>query len=979
MTAELTGPETSGSLPPLCPTHGPDMLGMERAQQDFQAMLIAGYDLDDIGAMIQPEDTHLARMHQSLTGSMRAINTLIDPNTANAEGEGNLKQQVISLLVRPRSTEITPFANELSNRFLAELGRPLTMYDALTFPHLVQTSLIDGLRIDPDAKVKSHIRSIAVQAGNQALAYTDPETLCSGQGVNLLDPKTVDDAALKLREASSKYNAQLAEIGLSPATISQHETIELSRKIQVQRDAMIRWRKQVLANEQTEESAAIDVPALQQTSAQLMGQLQRLRQFPLPTKRHSLDMAMLKDDIVFHPYRSIITGDDANGGTQPLAVVRFISHDAPTEATDLDQQTQIMESAGTQKSVILQKTNHLITLDANGDLWLGPSPDKNAISLKLVHELADRSPEYEVLRAKILQRLFDTYVPTDILEVIEAGETSSLLEATKARTAYLAGHNMKTLRSALIPQEVRRQARRSRIPAQIGPKAVAEAVNAAAEESSDDAEVFELPSLETAELALELGKLLDQDAYKIPFEMDNSASPFFATIRYQLLGVKIDHAERGIAMIYDNTEIGKRLGDNGESLVLRALQEFHSTIAGLAKFNGTSLEVFASSVNQWDTGKFLKACANDFGVLCHDGLVNSEKHHQGFMLAAKALKAINLILLMSEKGDDIQWIGELYGGILNATRINNQQGLETLANQYAVELRKPQTDGVLLQSLREQAGTHTTQMVERAAQLSLLAESYDLFVGLKDRKAARRQYMDAIHAMASMDFEALQKRVTSVIDQLESRGVKPEAVDDIIEATQLNWEVLPPGDLEGHARTIVEGLQSAGAKVEIDLERLVALEKIRNAWGKDRCYYAKGKLGKRGIIRSNGQEEPDKYLVLVMQQLDGGGNVIAEHAVAESPITGKHAMYLFRQDVSVGHTWRKVLALPKKNYAQALGARPIKHMPLKPGSNLGIPTAMAEKVRLLMDCPADVFTTAVFDGERGLRIKRSGSGASQAV
>ncbi len=170
-----------------------------------------------------------------------------------------------------------------------------------------------------------------------------------------------------------------------------------------------------------------------------------------------------------------------------------------------------------------------------------------------------------------------------------------------------------------------------------------------------------------------------------------------------------------------------------------------------------------------------------------------------------------------------------------------------------------------------------------------------------------------------------------------------ESVDilDSLKPMELDWSILPEGELEKSAREIVDSMQSAkpGKEIIIDLERLKSLEEIRSSWGADKSYYARGSLKNRKTIRKDGNECPDEYIVLVLQTIDENNNTEAEHAVAESPIVGPHAMYVYRQDAGEGFSWRDVMAMSKQD-AKLFNARALKH-------NKNGPTVSEKAIHLL--------------------------------
>jgi hypothetical protein len=205
------------------------------------------------------------------------------------------------------------------------------------------------------------------------------------------------------------------------------------------------------------------------------------------------------------------------------------------------------------------------------------------------------------------------------------------------------------------------------------------------------------------------------------------------------------------------------------------------------------------------------------------------------------------------------------------------------------------------------------------------------------------------------------------LDEIEETNEEADANEGLLESSEmfveLDWTVLPDdeGELIKQAKDIVEQVESrsekTGRKADIDLDRLNILRNIREAWGKDRCYYARGTLGNKPKVNIAGKEYPDEYIVLVLQEISGGdGNVIAEHAIAESPVVGPNAMYVFRSDVSQGYNWRQVYSLPKRQ-ARALGARRVKHTT---SNDRSIVDELTDKVTSLLTATPDEFKNVKF-------------------
>jgi hypothetical protein len=203
-------------------------------------------------------------------------------------------------------------------------------------------------------------------------------------------------------------------------------------------------------------------------------------------------------------------------------------------------------------------------------------------------------------------------------------------------------------------------------------------------------------------------------------------------------------------------------------------------------------------------------------------------------------------------------------------------------------------------------------------------------------------------------------------------SVDATAID--FDPMQLDWEILPPGTLEATAREIVGTSHTMSTPATIDLNRLKILESVRTMWGKDSCYYTRGQLRKRRVLRdSDGTEQPDEYIVLVLQEHDSTGNVQREHVVAESPIAGHNALYVYRQDAAEDHiSWRTVMSHTKTK-AQTLGARGLTHRVPKDADPIDW---MRQKVEQLLTCPPDQFKRIDFYGagkDGSIRVRLIGA------
>jgi hypothetical protein len=196
---------------------------------------------------------------------------------------------------------------------------------------------------------------------------------------------------------------------------------------------------------------------------------------------------------------------------------------------------------------------------------------------------------------------------------------------------------------------------------------------------------------------------------------------------------------------------------------------------------------------------------------------------------------------------------------------------------------------------------------------------------------------------------------------------------------ELDWEVLPPGQLTEQAKTVVASSQRTKRNPpRIDLSRLTILENIRTWVGEDKCYYAKGvRTGRHKVRDDMGNEQPDEYIMLVIQTHDDSGTVMYEDVVAESPIAGSNALYVQRYEVN-GWAWRELMAYPKTDVL-SMGARRLKHEAPK-GEDLT--HNMVEKVKSLLTCSPEDFTRLEFKGvQKGgaLRTRLARAALGQVV
>ena len=241
-------------------------------------------------------------------------------------------------------------------------------------------------------------------------------------------------------------------------------------------------------------------------------------------------------------------------------------------------------------------------------------------------------------------------------------------------------------------------------------------------------------------------------------------------------------------------------------------------------------------------------------------------------------------------------------------------------------------------------------------QLNLLISILQI-TNFKNSSEKIKSYKEAMMNLcnASIEFTLAYQNASHDSNKEVDQDSEPKSE---LEVMELDWEILPPGELVSSAREIVSST-SESKKATIELDRLRILENIRKSWGEDRCYYSKGVRKKRQVVRDGEKEQADEYIILVLQEYDTEGNVIAEHAVAESPIAGPNALYIQRSDVNEC-SWREIMALSKSD-AVDMGARRLKHtVP----SGQDMVTYMTEKIETLLSCSPEEFTLLEFGGLR---------------
>jgi hypothetical protein len=406
-------------------------------------------------------------------------------------------------------------------------------------------------------------------------------------------------------------------------------------------------------------------------------------------------------------------------------------------------------------------------------------------------------------------------------------------------------------------------------------------------------------------------------------------------------------------------------------LMLEGISQFHSLTEVMAKhYQPQDVSGFMQGFRRQDMTRIRADMAGDYAAFAQSGLIGADGATMNYFRAAQRLRMAAVATVFGSRDEiDMDSVTRTCSLMYEESQAEPATDMDKhAAEAYAAALKEEGYDGRRIAAIgKDLTEEQRITAINRAAQTILLGHFAGLLMQVKDPAEVRRQYMQAFRAMAKADLPALRTRMRAVISG-DADAVEMSAEDEatILEAAELTWEVLPEEDLQRRAEAIVGQARERGATATtIDVTRLAVLSDLRRSWGYDDSYYVYGSLGSRGVVRDESRETPDQYLLVVLQEKDGEGEVTAEHVVAESPVAGPNAMYVFRQDVSEGLNWREVLALPK-SYARYYGARAVRHVAVD-GETMQ--QSMARKASALLYCTKDEFPYISFAGS-DMRLPR---------
>jgi hypothetical protein len=257
-----------------------------------------------------------------------------------------------------------------------------------------------------------------------------------------------------------------------------------------------------------------------------------------------------------------------------------------------------------------------------------------------------------------------------------------------------------------------------------------------------------------------------------------------------------------------------------------------------------------------------------------------------------------------------------------------------LRRALILTIANPDADQRLWDMLSQLKPPAPNQLVETSAQLeSAIAVFTDLATAVETLLTTNEVSLGRFFRTSKPELADLHAGKYDYLRQF--RDIEPSVARKSRRVTEnLSFALLPSGE---KLQAFLGGIRSTGRYrgSQVDDQRLTVLEDIEKHFGASRCHWHEG-------IHSSGGVN-NQYLVLTIESSNGSG----EHAVAISPLAGKHATYAVRAGYADAE-WPTIFAKSKAE-ALALGAR---RFPFTNGDN-GIDqyTAMRRKVIQLLERP----------------------------
>ncbi len=376
-----------------CPDHGEHYASIVEANQRMTAL----YATETNEVDIERRMAEFGPIGERVLGMVYATDELTD------DMGGRFFTRLRTIIAGSRTSEVNPIANDLSDSFLASLGRrpdSIDIQNAMMFS-CVAIAMINSTITKPHAEdIESDIVN---QFSNMLLAKMDPTLLCHAY--------TGANARGDAEQLSINIAAQFVQ-----ATGNKASVLFVASKI------MALWIN--VANAVTSNNMRKAIGEVAQDDAVTQEQrrintdfatsIQRLRAYGIKPIIFPFGDVVPGSDAVYHEFADF---DDVGSGEQPLAVIRLVSQDSPMAdkvRIDIRKVPGVLDRL--RQYVLGDSDRVIITIDRRGDLHAGLGDRKNALPLQVLFERNGDAAKYEMLRSALLSRLFDAVAPARIVE-----------------------------------------------------------------------------------------------------------------------------------------------------------------------------------------------------------------------------------------------------------------------------------------------------------------------------------------------------------------------------------------------------------------------------------------------------------------------------------------------------------------------------------------------------------------------------------
>lgn len=390
-----------------CTTHGDyyaDRLTAALKLNDTMQTVRSEEELTQIVA----NDPELRALYESST----AIDSLTDRLRHPARG-------LQPLLVTNKTGQINSFVGDISDELLAALGRPpdVSEVQQATLFFAMQTAIVNhnlGRRAS-----RGKFESLLVnQFANTLLAKADASKLCS-RFTRSDDEQLVAETQQQVQAMTELFKAEVGR-EVNPEFF-MNKLLSLRYNL-VGAINMVSIKEQMTAPEATE----AQIRELGEQNTALMRQIRRIQAYGVKSVIFPFNDVVPGYDAVFHNYH--VLGQDAFG-EQPMALIQ-LAPSSLDSATKLDKTIEDKEVANGTTIIRFGAQHPIIVIDNSGELFHGAGPVAG-IPLRELFEQGERTAEYEMLRAGLLTRLFDSVAPAIIVDRLNAeGNTKPTNEPT---------------------------------------------------------------------------------------------------------------------------------------------------------------------------------------------------------------------------------------------------------------------------------------------------------------------------------------------------------------------------------------------------------------------------------------------------------------------------------------------------------------------------------------------------------------------